>query len=721
MPETINGTIDRVTFHNPQNGFAVLRVALRGRHDLITVVGSVAAVTAGEHLEATGAWTVDAEHGPQFRADQIRTSHPASPEGIERYLASGAIRSIGPQLAARIVAMFKEQTLEVFDKHSDMLRHVRGIGQKRLQRIRTSWREQQEVRRIMLFLQEYGLGSGGRAVRIYRTYGEEAVSVIKSNPYQLADDVRGIGFKTADELAGRLGIQRDASERVRAGVRYALQQLTLEGHCGYPTRGLLAKAAELLEVSESLVEQAVNQEVAAKNLVLETQQNEPWLFLLALHASEVGVAQSVRRLANGAHPLPRIDVAAALEWVQKRLEIQLSESQQEAIRTVCSRKVVVITGGPGVGKTTLVKSVLEIFAAKKLTCVLAAPTGRAAKRLAETTQRTAKTVHRLLEFDPATGDFRRNQRQPLVGDLFVLDETSMVDVVLGNQFLRAVPPQACVVLVGDADQLPSVGPGTLLRDLIESEVVPVVRLREIFRQSARSRIVVAARDVNLGQLPSLDAGEELEDFYFVEAEDPPAIQGLIVRLVSQRIPDRFGLNPLSDIQVLAPMHRGLLGSHQLNELLQGVLNPPEDSKTEIERFGVKFRVGDRVIQTENNYQRDVFNGDLGFIEKINRVEQEATVNFDGKSVTYDFADMDELSLAYVLSIHKSQGSEYPCVIVPLHAQHYMMLRRNLLYTAITRGKRLVVLVGTRGALRMAVQRQDTHSRCTALVGRLKQA
>lgn len=721
MSETITGTIERVTFHNPENGFAVLRVVVRGRRDLITVVGSLPAVTSGEHLEATGTWTVDAEHGPQFRAEQIRTSHPSSPEGIEKYLASGAIRSVGPQLAARIVAMFKEQTLEIFDKHSDMLNHVRGIGQKRLQRIRTSWREQQEVRRIMLFLQEYGLGSGGRAVRIYRTYGEEAMSVIKANPYQLADDVRGIGFKTADELAGRLGIQRDTPERIRAGVRYTLQQLTQEGHCGYPARGVAAKAAELLEVAESLVEQAIGVEVAEKNLILETQSDEPWLFLPALHASEVGVAQAVRRLAAGEHPLPRIDVAAALVWVQQRLGIQLSESQQEAIRVICARKIVVVTGGPGVGKTTLVKSVLEIFAAKKLACVLAAPTGRAAKRLAETTQRTAKTVHRLLEFDPATGDFRRNQRHPLAGDLFVLDETSMVDVVLANQFLRAVPSHACVVLVGDADQLPSVGPGTLLRDLIESGVVPVVRLREIFRQAASSRIVVAARDVNLGQMPNLDAGEELEDFYFVEAEDPPAIQNLIVRLVSQRIPDRFGLDPLSDIQVLAPMHRGLLGSHQLNELLQGVLNPPEESKSEIERFGTTFRVGDRVIQTENNYQRDVFNGDLGFIEKLNRIEQEAKVNFDGKSVAYDFADMDELSLAYVLTIHKSQGSEYPCVVVPLHTQHFMMLRRNLLYTAVTRGKRLVVLVGTRGALRMAVQRQDTRSRCTALVGRLKQS
>ncbi len=718
MPETLRGSVERITYFNPDNGFAVLKVSAEGRRDVVTVIGHVNMITAGEYIEATGHWIVDPQHGSQFKANELTATHPSSVEGLQRYLGSGAIRSIGPQLAARIVNLYKERSLEIVDRYSDMLLHIRGIGPQRLERIRTSWQQQKEVRRIMLFLHELGLGSGSRAIRIYKVYGQDAIATIRANPYRLADDVRGVGFKTADEIAARLGIDRQSPARARAAVRYALQQLSQEGHCGYPEPSVIETTQELVGVEASLLHAAVAAEVAEGNLIRESVDSQPWLFLASLYRAEVGIAQHLRRLLQASHPLPRIDVAKALQWVETRLKIELAAAQRAAIHAVCAHPVVVITGGPGVGKTTLVRSILEIFAAKGLQCVLAAPTGRAAKRLTETTAHAAKTVHRLLEFDPATGDFKRNPKQPLKGDLFVLDESSMVDVYLANHYLRAIPTGACAVLVGDVDQLPSVGPGAVLGDVISSQAVPVVRLTEVFRQAAESRIIASAYCINRGRMPDFSRGDDLEDFYFVESDDPEAIQRTLIRLVQERIPDRFGMNPLTDIQILAPMNRSTLGARQLNQVLQAVLNPPAD-KAEVERFGWTFREGDRVIQTENNYQRNVFNGDLGRITKIHRVDQEVTVDFEGPQVVYDFADLDELALAYVLTIHKSQGSEYPCVVIPLHTQHYVMLQRNLLYTAVTRGKRLVVIVGSKRALSMAVSRQDTRHRCTALQRRLK--
>ncbi len=719
MSATLKGLIERVTYHNPENGFAVLKVVVKGRQDLVTLVGNATSVSAGEHVEATGQWVVDREHGQQFKADELKITHPASAEGIERYLASGAIRSIGPKLGAKIVSIYKERTLEIFDTAPDFLLHIKGIGSERVKRIRQSWQEQKEVRKIMLFLTEHGITSD-RAVRIYRTYGQESIAKIKENPYRLADDIRGIGFKTADELAAKLGIDHNSPYRARAAVQYTLQDLASQGHVGYPESGIVEHTTKLVEIDLGIVEDAVRAVVADGAVIREIVEGGHWLYLTGLHRAETGLAQSVHRIVSAApHPLPRIDVEKAIAWVEGRLGIKLAAGQQEAIRQACQHKLLVITGGPGVGKTTLVRSILEIFSAKGLECVLAAPTGRAAKRLSETTGQPAKTIHRLLEFDPATGDFRRNQQNLLSGDVFVLDEVSMVDVVLGHQFFRAVPADACVILVGDVDQLPSVGPGSVLADLISSDVVPVVRLTEIFRQAAESEIVTAAYAINQGRMPDLKAPEGLIDFYFIEAQEPEAIQDLIVRLVKERIPKRFGFDPITDIQVLTPMKRSILGARNLNQVLQEALNPSSGGP-EIQRFGWTFRLGDRVIQTENDYNREVFNGDLGIIEKIDRVEQEMVVNFEGRQVEYDFGDLDELALAYVLSIHKSQGSEFPCVVIPLHTQHYMMLRRNLLYTAVTRGMKLLVLVGTKKALGMAVRRQDTGRRYTALRKRLQE-
>ncbi len=718
MAETLKGFIERVTFHNPENGFAVLRVQAGGRRDLVTVVGHLPSVVAGEYLEADGTWTQDRDHGLQFKADTLRTTPPHTVQGIEKYLASGLVKGIGPHYARKIVEVFGERTLAVIDESPTFLQEIKGIGPRRLQRIRESWREQKTVRAIMIFLQSHGVGTA-RAVRIYKKYGDQAIDLVRANPYRLATDIWGIGFQSADQLAERLGIDRASPLRARAAVRYVLQELSGNGHCGYPEAGVIDETARLTAISPEVIAAAVEQGRAEGELVREPAGEEPWLYLKPLFLAEVGVARALRSLREGTHPLPAIDTEAALRWVEKRMGLELAATQRDAIRQAATHKVLVVTGGPGVGKTTIVRGILEIFAAKGQRCALCAPTGRAAKRLTETTGREAKTIHRLLEFDPALGGFKRDRHNHLDVDLLVVDESSMVDVVLMNQLLRAVPPWACLVLVGDVDQLPSVGPGTVLADVIASDVVPVVRLTEIFRQAGQSWIVRAAHQVNHGELPE-SATDGRGDFFFVPAESPAAVVDRVLTLVRRRIPARFGLDPLRDIQVLTPMNRSELGARNLNAVLQKALNPPGNA-VEVQRFGWTYRTGDKVLQTVNNYQKEVFNGDIGRVTAIDEVDQEVTVSFEGRPVVYDFGELDELALAFALSIHKAQGSEYPAVVIPLHTQHFLMLQRNLLYTGITRGKRLVVLVGSRKALATAVERQDTARRYSALGRRLREA
>lgn len=730
MEDKLTGVVERVTFHNPDNGFAVLRVLTGGRRGLVTVVGSVASIVAGEHIEAMGAWVQDREHGPQFKAAEIKTLPPHTLEGIVKYLGSGLIKGIGPHYAKKIVQMFGERTLEVIDESPSYLKQIKGIGPRRIQRIRESWQEQKAVRHIMVFLQSNGIGTA-RAVRIYKTFGDQSVEIVRANPYRLASDVWGFGFETSDALARRLGMDPYSTERARAALNWVLQQRADEGDVGYSEAAIVHATADLTDIPLSVIEQAVELERTEGNIVREpfnSSLNEiaksqaavvdtPWLYLKPLFLAELGVARAVFNLRIGLHPLRGMDIEQAVRLVEERMGLALAEGQQNALRLAARSKLLVITGGPGVGKTTLVRGILELFSGRGLRVALCAPTGRAAKRLTETTGREAKTIHRLLEFDPAVGGFKRQREHPLDVDLLVVDETSMVDVVLMNQLLRAVPDRTCVLFVGDVDQLPSVGPGMVLSDLIASGVLPVARLTEVFRQAGQSWIVRAAHQINEGVIPEA-APPQGGDFYFVEANEPSTIIERLITMVRDRIPARFNLNPLRDVQVLTPMNRTELGTQSLNARLQEVLNPPR-GQPEVKRFETTFRSGDKVLQTRNNYQKEVFNGDIGIIREIDVNEQEVQIDFDTRSVVYDFAELDEVTLAYALSIHRSQGSEYPAVLIPLHTQHYLMLQRNLLYTGITRGKKLVVLTGSRKALEIAVQRKDTARRTSALCWRLQ--
>ena len=716
--ETIEGQIERVTFFNEQNGFAVLRVHVRGQRELVTVLGSLPSVNGGEWLLAKGDWVRDPEHGLQFRAESLAAQAPTSREGIEKYLGSGLIKGIGPVLAKKLVTKFGEKVFDIIDAHSARLEEVDKVGPERRRRIKAAWSEQKVVREIMVFLHAHG-ASASRAVRIYKTYGEQAIEVVRANPYQLARDIHGIGFKTADGIAARLGIGPDSPLRAAAGLRHALHEAGKDGHCGLPETDLVRQTVALLEIDETIASDALARSLASEEVERETVGGETLVYLPGMRHAEAGIARRVAALAARPSAFPSIDLDSAVPWYEARAGRELSATQRGALAQLLRSRAFIITGGPGVGKTTLLDAVLSILRAKKVRCRLCAPTGRAAQRLAEATGLEARTIHRLLEFGPGGKGFLRNEQNPLDGDLLVVDECSMVDVPLMHALLRALPPAASLLLVGDVDQLPSVGPGLVLRHLIESRRVPTARLTEVFRQAAASRIITNAHRINAGDLPEVEPGAgDTSDFYYIERDEPERIAQTLAELVGKRIPKKWGFDSTRDIQVLCPTNRGPIGARQLNARLQESLNPARPDDTVAEKFGWQFRPRDKVIQTQNNYDKEVYNGDLGFVERIDPEESELTVRFDSRTVVYAFAELDELSPAYAITIHKSQGSEFPAVVIPLAMSQYLLLQRNLLYTGITRGRKLVVIVGQRRALSMAVRQQSSGSRHSGLLARL---
>lgn len=717
-PESLSGLIERVTFWNEENGFGVLKVKAKGHRDLVTVVGSLPSVSPGEWLTAQGRWVQDREFGLQFRADILNSTAPTTREGIEKYLGSGMVKGIGPIYAKKLVDKFGERIFEIIETQSARLEELDGIGPKRRKRIKDAWAEQKVIRKIMVFLHSQGV-STSRAVRIYKTYGEDAVEKVQANPYALAKDIHGIGFKTADQIAQKIGIPHDSILRACAGLSHVLLEATGNGHCAQPLEFLRDEAGKLLLVDEKTIAAALERTLTDGDLVTETINDQELAFLPSLKRAEEGIAARIKSLCALPVAYPPIDFEKAVEWCQAKTRKEFAPSQREALRQALSRRALVITGGPGVGKTTLVNAILLILQAKKVRCRLCAPTGRAAKRLSEATGIEAMTIHRLLEVNPATGGFLRNEGTPLECDLLVVDETSMVDVPLMNHLLRALPTSASLLLVGDVDQLPSVGPGMVLKNLIESGVVPVVRLTEVFRQAAHSRIITTAHRINEGKTPEAPPKEADSDFYFVERAEPEQIATTLLEMVTTRIPGKFRFDPIRDLQVLCPMNRGSLGVRELNVRLQTALNPPRPSEPIVEKFGWQFRVRDKIIQTENNYDKDVFNGDIGQIVKIDPVEHEVTVQFDQREVSYDFGELDEVSLAYAITIHKSQGSEFPAVVIPLAMQQFLLLQRNLVYTGITRGKKLVLMIGQRKALAMAVRNNKTEQRFSGLLYRLR--
>ncbi len=730
--ETLDGTVAGIVFRNPETGYSVLRVSCDGDGSFrlkpreAVVVGLCGAVWEGEELRATGEWVMDKVHGRQFKASSIVCATPHSVSGTERYLASGLISGVGPEYAKRIVAKFGEETLNVLDRFSARLTEVPGIGKTRARRIKASWDEGVAMREIMIFTQTYGI-SVSKTVDIYRRYGQDTIAIIKSDPYRLCRDIWGIGFATADKIAMSLGMAKDAPQRARAALIHTLRTEAEDGgHCWTLEPDLLLQANELVGIAVERLTEALKAEELDGRVVAEhiggVAEAPRRIYLSELYRSECNVASRIRRMLCTPASFKPIDAERAVAWWERTTGFRLAPAQDRAVRTSLANKASIITGGPGVGKTTIVRALVDIYQARKGTAghpairvVTAAPTGRAAKRLSESTNTKAQTLHRLLKYNPKTREFTYNARNRLEGDVFVFDETSMVDVRLMENVALAIPDEATVILVGDTDQLPSVGPGNVLRDLIASGRMACSRLTEIFRQDNSGFIVRNAHNVNDGKALEMPPAGAESDFYFIRQRDPEKALSFALDFMTDRIPRKFGMDPMQDVQVLSPMRKNVLGTENLNNLIQRRLNPEGPA---VQRGSALFRKGDRVMQLRNNYDKDVFNGDIGFVVSADPEGRRLVVAFDGRPVEYSSGDMDELSLAYATTIHKSQGSEYPAVIVLMHNQHYMLLQRNLLYTAITRGKRLVMVIGSPWAVSKAIETNTVSARRTALAERI---
>ncbi len=703
--EEIYGFIDSIVFTESERGFTVARLKEPKKKELTCIVGVMPSVQAGETIRCKGGWKIHPEYGQQFEVKSFTIQLPSDLLGMQKYLESGMIKGIGPVYAERIVKCFGLDTLEIIDKDPDRLLEVPGIGGKRVEKIKACWQDQQSIREVMIFLRGHGV-SPSYAQKIFKNYGEKSIEKVRTNPFQLAKEIHGMGFKTADSIAQGLGIPTDSPARIDAGIEHTLWELSNDGHVCFPLQKLIPEVEEILQVPKDLIEKRIQALVDKQDLV---KQNDV-IWVRPLFLTEIGIARELARLTQSFCRIRPVDVTKALEWVQQRLKIELAPEQKAAVAHGVKEKVLIVTGGPGTGKSTITQAILAISEKITTRILLAAPTGRAAKRMTEITRKKAFTIHSLLEVDFATGKFKRNKDNPLPCDLFIVDEASMIDTQLMNHLLKAIPAEARVIFIGDVDQLPSVGPGNVLKDMIQSERVTVIQLKKIFRQAAGSLIVTNAHRINQGEFPDISFHPH-GDFQFIEAENPEDIVKIILDLVAHRLPKSHRFHRFDDIQVLSPMKRGPIGSESLNMVLQQQLNP---SPTPLSRFGRCFHIGDKVMQIRNNYEKEVYNGDVGKIIEIDLTDQTLKVGFDGKVVPYDFIEIDELILAYAVSIHKYQGSECPCVIIPVHTSHFKMLFRNLLYTGLTRGKKRVVFVGTKKALAIAIRNEEVLRRHTGL-------